>query len=85
MTISESEAAITPSGDRATLSVWPQPSDEEAAALVAVLLAATPNPDPARPDRSPSRWAMAGRRAALHRIVGGPAAGWGTVHRRGAW
>ncbi|MDQ3780697.1 MAG: hypothetical protein M3354_09165 [Chloroflexota bacterium] len=85
MTANDNAATTTRIVERAAMAVSPRPSDEEAAALISAILAtAAPDPEAATRNRFLSRWAMAGRRAALAGIAGGPASGWGTVNRRGA-
>lgn len=67
------------------LEVRPSPTDEELAALVVALLTldsgSTGDGVPNR-DTLPSRWAMAGRRAARSGIVGGAPIGWGRPMER---
>ena len=60
-------------------TVRPQPTDDEVAAIVAVLavLEAEEATRRSAPAGSPSRWAMAGRRAAMQRMGTGSASGWG--------
>ena len=85
MAANDNAATTTPIVERAAMTVLPRPSDEEAAALISAILAtAAPDPEAATRNRSLSRWAMAGRRAALAGIAGGPATGWGTASRRRA-
>lgn len=85
MTANDNAATTTRIRDSAAMAVSPRPSDEEAAALISAILATTaPAPEATTRNCSLSRWAMAGRRAALAGIAGGPASGWGTADRRGA-
>ena len=61
---------------------WPRPTDEEVAALAAVLLT-TPEPsaEPPRLQTSLSRWALAGRRDAHQGLFPRPADGVGWKRR----
>lgn len=69
--------------DAIRIEVWPEPSDEEAAALVAALVmlpAERAEPElPVAP--VPSRWVMAGRRVARAGLAGGAPVGWGRNRR----
>ncbi len=67
------------------LHVRPEPTDEEAAALVVALLALgahSASPVPAARKDGLSRWAMAGRYATRSGIASGSRLGWGRQAER---
>ena len=76
----ETESAVEPHVQNRAPSVagsndlaracWPRPTAEEVAALAAVLLAPPDaSAEPSGGQVSPSRWAMAGRQEAHHRVT----------------
>ncbi|MDP9355308.1 MAG: hypothetical protein M3Q71_05185 [Chloroflexota bacterium] len=64
------------------LAVRPEPTDEEAAALVVALLSLSVDSVPAPTNPEPSRWAMAGRHATRSGIASGSRLGWGRQAER---